>query len=531
MKEMLYNKLKNLSLSQIVDSFKTDESYNKLLSKLQLDKKTRKEDFISLLLKEIKQNIKSEKRKEAFYLLKILKKLLPFSSVKQKVEYYLQLSDYFILGNDYKGAEKAAQKAKALVSKTSDPSLHIRVLNMLFVIARTLKNDNAIEFLLKSKRLAEEHKFYDNIVFCDVNIGLIHLFKKEYTKAAEYVMKVVSIVSTHQIPKEKMIMPADFFLHVFSESPGFVKVPKYRETILNGISIVLQAIEVMKDEYYAIRRLSVLIGILLISEELVDSATKIINKFIEKCSNSLKAAYYAAIASGFSDFKGYKMAIVYFKKAISYVRYTNEDRQREIRKKYAYILAKALNIQMIYDLQSSTNLTQKLKDISIQLESNTLIGKKGDKVRFANAVAEADAVFGIKRDFIEKKLFNSIKEMCHIVPSISEISHSKARGALIQSIEPIVISALDHENSLHSLLLVGSVLDEKSSRRKGKQFEGYQIIGHIVPTNKKQGKHWEEFDVEFLYELLTAPQKYKDIEILIVNDKADIDYKKIFSSK
>lgn len=527
---MLYNKLKNTSPQQFSEFFADEKSFSSLLSKLKLSSSISREDLVKLLLAEIKQYIKSERKKEALYLLKLLKKVLPLVPIKYKVDYYLQLADYFILSNDYSAAEKAVNKAKISVSKLTDPERHIKVLNMLFIIARTLKNDDAINYLLKSKQLSEKHKIYDNLVFCEVNIGLIHLFNKEYTKAAECAINVVSLVSKHKFSKEKILMTADFFLHLFSESPGFFKVPKYHDTILKGINIVLEAIDLAKDEYYATRRLSILVNTLLLSEELVEKATKIINHFVEKKPKSQKAYYYSAIATGFSDYMNYKMAIVYLRKALEYIKYVNDDKQREIRKQYAFILSKALNINMIYDLQSSTNIAAKLTKITIELDKDTLLEKKGAKIIFANAIAESDAIFGIKRDMIVKKLFNSIKEQCTIVKAISHMSHSKSREDLISSVEPVVIVARGHNTQeISALLLVGSSLDEKTAKRKTKIFEGYQIIGHIVPSSRKHGKHWEDFDVDFLYELLTAPQKYSKIEILTVSDNVEVQYKAVFN--
>ena len=74
-------------------------------------------------------------------------------------------------------------------------------------------------------------------------------------------------------------------------------------------------------------------------------------------------------------------------------------------------------------------------------------------------------------------------------------------------------------------------MDEKNIKRGKKIFSGYQILGHIVPKTMRKEKHLEDFDMRFLFDLIRAPQKFKEIEFLVTSDDVEITYNPFYKRK
>jgi hypothetical protein len=102
---------------------------------------------------------------------------------------------------------------------------------------------------------------------------------------------------------------------------------------------------------------------------------------------------------------------------------------------------------------------------------------------------------------------------------------------LLNDLELFTINAISQENELQSLLFVGTNFDEKQLKKKKKVFSGYQILGHIIPESIQSEKHFEDFDMRFVYNLIRSPQKYKKIEIMTTSEDIPISFEPLFSKK
>ncbi|MCK5141339.1 MAG: hypothetical protein KAQ70_04020, partial [Candidatus Heimdallarchaeota archaeon] len=248
---LLHNYLKSTKPQTFAKNVKDRSKLNKILSDLHLEKNLTVVDLVEHMLTECKKQYNLGNKDEVMIILRHVKVLLPLVPKTLVAFFYLALADSFLLSNDYVGAEKAVKKAEVIAQKLKNPKIQIKVYNMLFVISRTIEKDQAMSFLLKSKELSEKHNFYENIVFCDANIGLMHLFKKEINKAVEFCSNTIDIVTSKPYPNEKIILPSDFFLNLFSDNPGLAVVSKNKETILKGVGVVLRAIKFLKSDYEA----------------------------------------------------------------------------------------------------------------------------------------------------------------------------------------------------------------------------------------------------------------------------------------
>jgi tetratricopeptide (TPR) repeat protein len=306
----LQNYFKSVKPQEFASKVKDKDNFVKILFHLGLDTTFSVADFVVHLLNESKKLIEEEKRKEGLVILKPIKALLPQVPPELHVVFYFNLADSFLLANDYEGAKKSVDKASDIAEKIENPRLHVRVLNRYFIIHRTVGKDKAMDYLIKSREISEEHNFYDNIVFCDVNIGLIHFFKKEYNKAADQCQKVINLISETSYPNDKLLMPTDYFLQVFSENPGLAAASKYKDLILKAVPIVLRAIKQLKADYEATRRISILASILKISEELMEPALVEIDAFIEKLAINKRPMYYSSLAGGIGNYKEYLLSLI-----------------------------------------------------------------------------------------------------------------------------------------------------------------------------------------------------------------------------
>ena len=524
----LHNYLKSIQPKELLVRVYDDKKFKEMLKHLELDTNFTLSNFVEHMLVESKKLINQENRKDALIILKHIKPLLSKQHESLAAFFYLTLADSFLLANDYEGAKKSVKKANAIAEKLKDPRLQVRVLNMLFVIHRTIGKDKAMDYLKKSKEISEKNELYDNLVFCNVNIGLMHYFNKEYNKAADYCTEVIDIVHSKPYPDSKLVMPTDFFLQVFSESPGLVTVEKYQNTILGGVDLVLKTIKQFKNDYEATRRLSILASFLKLSPKMAEPLLKKLDAFVEKLSNNKKSIYYAALASGISDYKDYQFALIFFERAMEFIHHTKDDDQRTIKKNYAYTLSLVLGVSMLYDLQSSQQTTHMLKNLGVKTNADNLVSKSNQFISFKNAVKDSDAAFGISRDVIKKSLLPSIKDQYKVHRTITQFRYSNAREDILENLELFVVNALTIKNEVESLLLVGTTMNEKELKKKKKEFSGYQIIGHIVPPSLRKKKHIEDFDIEFLNNLIRAPQKFKEIEILVPTDEISTTYTRLF---
>ncbi len=529
MKVALHNYLKGIKIGEFVSKVKDRSSFEEILNHIGIDQNTSIERFVDLLLYESKTLLNEEKRKEATIILKATKPLLSLVPKYLSAFFYLTLTDSFLLANDYEGANKSVRRADSIAKELNDPRLEVRVLNMMFVINRTVGKDKAAEYLLKSREISEKNEFFENLVFCEVNLGLLHFFKKEYNKAAEYCESVMDIVSSKKYPKNKMIMPTDYFLQIFSESPELVANRKHHEMIKKGVKIVLQTIKQFKSDYEATRRIAILVAFLKISEDLMDSSLKEIDSFVEKLPYDKRSLYYYSIANGAANYKDFKVSLIYFEKAMGYMKNLNDDEIRRIKKNYAYTLSIIIGASMIYDLDSSQQTSQRLKGLKIKTIEDNLAGKKEKQINFRNSVSDSDAVFAVKREFLEKKLLPSIKDMYSKRNIVTGFSYQNSRADILNHLEMFAINALNQNDELLSLLLVGTTISEKDAKKKKRTFSGYQILGHRVPKSIIDTKHFEEFDIRFLYDLINTPQKFKKIEIIAPHESLETDYKIIFS--
>ncbi len=192
---LLHNYLKSTKPQTFANNVKDKSKLTKILADLQLKKYLTIIDLVEYMLTECKKQYNLGNKDEVMIILRHVKVLLPLVPKTLTAFFYLALADSFLLSNDYEGAEKAVKKADALAQKLNSPAIQIKVYNMLFVINRTIGKDKAMSFLLKSKELSEKHSLHENIVFCDVNIGLVHLFKKETNKAVEFCSNIIDIIT------------------------------------------------------------------------------------------------------------------------------------------------------------------------------------------------------------------------------------------------------------------------------------------------------------------------------------------------
>ena len=321
----------------------------------------------------------------------------------------------------------------------------------------------------------------------------MHFFNKEYNKAADYCVEIMEILSTKPYPDNKLVMPMDYFLQVFSENPGLVVMEKYQDTILAGVKIVLKAFTLFKNDYEATRRISILGSFLKLSQKIIELSLKEIESYIDKLSNKKKSIYYSALASGISDYKEYQYALIFFEKAMTYLKYTKDENQQTIKKNYAYTLSLLLGISMLYDLQSSPQTTQMLKNLKIKTQKDNLAAKAKQFISFKNAVKDSDAAFGISREIVEKSLLTSIKDRYEVHKIITQFSYSNAREDILENLELFVINTINIDDELESLLFVGTTMNEKELKKKKRIFSGFQIIGHIIPPSLRFEKHIEDY--------------------------------------
>ncbi len=524
----LLNYLRSIDTDTFVSKIQKKEYLTQLIDKFDLDNTKTIDGFAEFMLIETRKTINAGNRTDGTKILKYVKALFPFISEEMHVSFYLALADSFLVANDYTGAFKAASKAKIIANNAQNPKLEIKALNLLFIIQRTLGKDKAINYLLKSKKLSIEVEDHENIVFCDVNIGLIHLFNKNNKKAAEYVKRVINHLTVYPYPEEKINMPADFYIQVFTENPGYITAPIYKETVRNGVEVVLRAVKHIENIQQASRRISLLISTLKLSDEILTRTLKIIERGLEEISKEKRSSYYMAIASGLGDYKDYKLALVFLEKAINHLEHVkDEETHRKVRKNYGYTISRVLNATMAYDLQSSSNLINQSRTISIETEENSLIGKRATKISFRNSPYDSDSVYGISRSHIVNQIIPSIKEVYEWKPIINKLRISHSKKDPISEVELIVINAKGQDDDIRSLLLIGTVLDEKGLRKKRRVFTGFQIVGHIVPNQILQENHFEEYDIKFIYDLIYAPQKFKEIELLTNSKNLDLNFESI----
>ena len=521
---VLHNYLKTLKPPSLVERVRDTKLFQELLTQLDLDKTLSIQDFVEYMLTESKKLLNKESRKEGLIILKSVKILLSLVPKRLHVNFYLQLADSFLLANDYEGARKAAVKADTIASKLDDPRLKIRIYNMMFIIHRTVGKDKAMRYLLKSREIAAENKFYENIIFCDVNIGLMHFFKEEFNKAVECCKSIVDLIVEKPYPNEKLLMPTDYFLQLFSENPGLVTVSKNKETILKGVSIVLRTLKLLTNDFEATRRISILASFLKLSEELVEPALKEIESFISELNHAKKPLYYSALASGLANYKEYQVSLMYFEKALEFVKQLSDSEQRRIRKGYSYSLSNILGVSMLYDLASSPQTTQNLKNMSLENNQSNLLGEKGERIDYRNAVVDSDAVFSIDKNFLKDRILESIKDRYVVKKSIVKFAYQKSRDDILENLELFTINAITQDDEVASLLLAGTTMSDKDLKKQRKVFSGYQVIGQIIPDSLRSKKHLEDFSISFIYDLVRSPQRFKNLEILTNSDEKDITF-------
>lgn len=520
-----HNFLKSLKPQILAEKLKKKDSYEEILVQLGLDKELTKNNFVAYLLIESKKLLNKEQRNEALIVLRSIKAILPQVPIEYHAEFYLRLADSFLLSNDYEGAQKAASKSEKIALKLNDPNLSIRIFNLLFIIYRTIGREKAVEYLHKSRKLSEEHSIHANIVFCDVNLGLLHFFKKEHNKAADYCKSVIELISEKPYPNDKLLMPTDYFLQIFSENPGLVVAPKYKDTILKGVSVLIRALKQLSNDYEATRRISILTSFLKLSDRLVNKSISKITEYIESLNVNKKSIYYAAVGRGIGDYKDFQFALMYFEKSLEFISFTKDDEQRRIRKGMAFILSSSIGISMLYDLESSPQTSQNLKNLAIKTNSKNLLTEKDDAtISFRNAVSDSDAAFSIKRKYLAGNLLDILKEKYEIQRNITTFTFQKGNKDLIDNLEIFCINTISHDDEVQSLLFAGTTMEEKNIKRGKKIFSGYQILGHIVPKKLRSEKHIEDFDMRFLFDLIRAPHKFQKIEFLVPSDEIEITY-------
>ncbi|MHA1868598.1 MAG: hypothetical protein ACTSVB_03865 [Candidatus Heimdallarchaeaceae archaeon] len=512
----------SLSVDELKKIVVDDKKRKRFLTSLEIKKEMDVNSFVDFLLSKTYELLLQEKRPQALILLKRIKPLIPLSSKENYIKFYLNLANSFILNNEYEGAKKAAEKAKNMAFKINDPELIIKTLNLLFVIYRTLEKDKALEYLIKSKQIAEKNNIIENLVYTEVNIGLMHMFSKKINEAADSCKRVIELVD-NSYPSTKLHMASDFFLHLFSENQGLIVAPKYKSMVVDGVNLVLRTLSEVNNPNEIAKRLSILTMMSKISDEQVERILPLLLDFVKQHKTTKKAILYAAIANGLGDYKGYSKALSIFPEALKNTKKLTDDEQQRIRKNYAYLLANAVNISMVYDLASSSSDIVKLKNLMIKTDSDTLFGKPGF-YKYRSAITDSDAIFGFKRTDIKKKIIENLKDIIKITPAIRSITHEKKNDEIIENIEIVLINVVTCKDEMCSLLLSGSTVNEKSLKKKKRVFDGYQIIGHILPNSVLSQKHFEEFDILLIYELIKSPQKFKKVEIVLVSENVQRNY-------
>ncbi len=525
---LVLNFLKSIPIEYFKNNIEKDTFRKKICKEFGLKENASVDEIANYLLVRARKLIDAEKRTDALIILKRVKAILPMVDKKIKIYFYITLANSFILANEYEGAKKAAEKARSLAQALNEPKLIIQSLNILFAIYRTIEKDKAIKYLLKSQQIAEQNNIYENIVYTEVNIGLIHLFNHKITEAADSCKKVVEVLLKHPYPNNKIHMPADFFLHLFNENNGLIVSPKYKETFVKGVDIVIRALKQMNNVSEKARRLSILLMSLKISDEIIDKVLDKILTFVEEEKVEDQAMLYAAIANGLGDYNGYKRSLSIFQRAMKVVDRAPDEQQLRIHKNYAYLLSSALNITMVYDLATSKSNILQLKNIRIKTDKKSLLGPAGT-YKYRSAINDSDAIFGLTEKDIVKKLLAAIKDKYKVTPCIIDFRHNNGSSDLVKNIELLIINAVDFKDQLTSILLSGSTVKEKTLKKKKKAFESYQIIGHIVPPEIAQKKHFEDFDIYFIYSLMKSPQKYKAIELLKASEELKINYESLLS--
>ncbi len=524
----LHNFLKSQDPKEFSLRIKDRKQFQNILAHLKLDKNLSKDNFVEFMLRETKILFSSEKRKEGMIILRTVKALLPQVSKKNHSTFYLRLSDSFLLANDFEGAKKAVNKAHAIAVSEDDPYLKVRALNLLFIIHRTIGKEKAMEYLLKSKEIAAQNDFHEDLVFCEVNMGLIHFFKKEVNKAFDSCKNMIEIISNNPYPDNKVLMPADYILQLFSDNPGLVAVAKNHETILKGVNIVLRAVKILKNDYEATRRISILTSFLKLSDKLIETSLIEIDSYIENLNNNKKALYYSAIANGILGYNESLGTLMYFEKALKFTKYLSDEAHRKVRKGHAYTLSNLIGMSMIYDLETSSQTSQRMKNLSIKTTHPSLLGEKNTNILYRNAVNDSDAAFAISKQFLEENLLVILKDLCVVKKTISDFTYQNSRENILEYLEIFCINILNFEDEIISLLFVGTTMSEKDLKKKRKIFSGYQILGHILPKSLESEKHVEDFDVQLIYDLMKSPQKFQQIEILTNSDELDLDFKSTF---
>ncbi len=529
---LVINILRTYDAKNFSTILKNKQSYQTLLKSLKLKENTSLIDFTTSLLTVCRELLNEEKRKDAVTILKFIKPLLPSSSTETQISFYLAVTDSFVMNNEYDGGKQAAIKALNIAQKIKNADLEIKAINRLFIIERTLgEKEVALEYLKKSKKLAEEINNKENIVFCEINSGLIHFFDKDYKKAADYCITVIEQASSASYPVNKLNMVMDYFIQVFTENQGLIIVDKYKETIRKGVSLVLKALKEVANVMEAMHRLMLVIALIKISDELLLPSLKEVENQINTFGEEKRALYLSAVARGLGDYDQYKTALMYYEKALRHEQKIPEDFQLTIKKDYGHLLSKSLNINMVYDLASSPSVAQNLKNIAIICEEPTLIGKANDKIVFRNAIVDSDAVYGLTREFIRKRwLEGSIKDRYTLKKALNRLIFDKSKEDVIEEVELIIINVEDQENNIMSLLLIGSTTSEKGLIKKKKEFEGYQLIGHIVPKYISKQKHFEEWAVKLLYNITQSSQKFKTIEIITNSKNIDVNFEPLIPS-
>ncbi len=265
-----------------------------------------------------------------------------------------------------------------------------------------------------------------------------------------------------------------------------------------------------------------------LSDKLIEPSLKEIDAYIENLSNNKKALYYSAIANGILGYNKSMDTLVYFEKALKFAKYLSDEAHRKVRKGHAYTLSNLIGISMIYDLETSSQTSQRMKNLNIKTTHPSLLGDKKKNILYKNAVNDSDAAFAISKQFLEENLLVNLKDLCVIKKIISDFTYQNSRSNILENLEVFCINILTFEDEVISLLFVGTTMSEKDLKKKRKIFSGYQILGHILPKSIESEKHLEDFDVQLIYDLMRSPRKFQQIEILTNNDEIDLDFKSTF---
>jgi hypothetical protein len=185
-------------------------------------------------------------------------------------------------------------------------------------------------------------------------------------------------------------------------------------------------------------------------------------------------------------------------------------------------------MSMIYDLETSSQTSQRMKNLKIKTTHQSLLGDKNVNIFYKNAVNDSDAAFAVSKQFLEENLLATLKDLCIVKKTISDFTYQNSRKNILEHLEVFCINLLTFEDEIISLLFVGTTMSEKDLKKKRKIFSGYQILGHILPKSLESEKHVEDFDVQLIYDLIKSPRKFQKIEILTNSDELELDFKSIF---